>query len=126
MIVHDKINGFLATLLLLKDKVSRNRFALFPRLCDYLGDTDDIEMESLDSIDQFEHYFNELEVESFNVARDPFSARLDNIDDDDAAQEELVRLQEDLGAKSLFQSATLGSFSGAKCFNRTHIYRRRP
>lgn len=66
MIFHDKINEFLATLVLLKDKLSHNCFALFSHLYAYLEDTDDIEMEFLveaitDHIQlltgQFEYYF---------------------------------------------------------------------
>ena len=47
MFFHDKIKGFLATLASLKDKVSRSRFVLFPRLSAYMEETEDIEIEPL-------------------------------------------------------------------------------
>ena len=61
-------------------------------------------------ISQFENYFPELDFQSFTVARDPFSAPLDAITDEDITEEELVRLKQDFGAKALFQSASLHSF----------------
>ena len=44
------------------------------------------------------------------LARDPFSAPLYAITDEDITEEELVRLKQDSGAKALFQSASLHSF----------------
>ena len=61
-------------------------------------------------ISQFENYFPELDVQSFTVARDPYSAPLDAITDDDITEEELVRLKQDSGANALCQSASLHSF----------------
>ncbi|KAI6647160.1 Zinc finger BED domain-containing protein 5-like [Oopsacas minuta] len=119
MLFHDKIKGFLATLGLLKDKVSRSRFVLFPRLSVHMEESENIEIEPLSYeitehiqslISQFENYFPKLDVQSFTVARDPFSAPLDAITDDDITEEELVRLKQDSGAKALFQSASLHSF----------------
>ena len=84
-----------------------------------MEESEDIEVESLTHditehiqamISQFEHYFPELDVQSFSVACDPFSAPLDVTTDDDITEEELVRLKEDSGAKTLFQSASLNSF----------------
>ena len=77
------MSGFLATLKLLADKAAVKRFSLSPRLvehrttCQY----DDTELDSLSGeiarhrrslIEQFEHYFPELDVQSFSVVRDPF------------------------------------------------------
>ncbi|KAI6649866.1 Zinc finger BED domain-containing protein 5-like [Oopsacas minuta] len=118
MLFHDKIKGFLVTLGLLKDKVSRSRFVLFPRLSVHMEESENIEIEPLSYeitehiqslINQFKNYFPELDVQSFTVARDPFSAPLDAITDDDITEEELVRLKQDSGAKALFQSASLHS-----------------
>ena len=119
MLFHDKIKGFLATLALLKDKVSRSRFVLFPRLSVHMEESENIEIEPLSHeitehiqslIGHFENYFLEDDIQSFTVARDPFSAPLDAITDEDITEEELVRLKQDSGAKALFQSASLHSF----------------
>ena len=78
MLFHDKIQGFLATLALLKDKVSHRRFVLFPRLSAHMEETEDIEVEPIfhkiskhiqSLISQFESYFPELDVQSFTMAR---------------------------------------------------------
>ena len=83
-----------------------------------MEESEDIEIEPLSHeitehsqslISQFEHYFPELDVKSFTVARDPLSAPLHAITDD-IAEEELVNLKQDSGAKTLFQSASLNSF----------------
>ena len=119
MLFHDKIKGFLATLALLKDKVSHNRFVLFPRLSAHMEESEDIDLEHISHgitehiqslIGQFENYFPELDTQSFAVARDPFSASLDAIIDDDITEEEFVRLKQDSGAKALFQSSSLHNF----------------
>ena len=119
MLFHDKISGFLATLTLLKDKVSRNRFLLFPRLSAHMEVSEDVEVESLSHditqhimslISQFEHYFPELDVQSFTVTRDPFSAPLDAITDDDITKEEFVRLRQDSAAKTLFEVRVFAQF----------------
>ena len=119
ILFHDKIKGFLATLALLKDKVSHKRFVLFPRLSAHMEETEDIEVEPISHeitkhiqslISQFESYFPEQDVQSFTMARDPFSAPLESISDDDITEEELVRLKQDSGAKALFQSVSLHSF----------------
>ena len=47
MLFHDKIKGFLATLALLKDKVSHNRFVLFPRLSALMEESEDIDLEHI-------------------------------------------------------------------------------
>ena len=114
MLFHDKIHGFLSTLALLKNKASQNRFVLFPRLSAHLEESEDVQVEHLSDaiteylqslIDQFEHYFSELDVQSFTVIRDPFTAPFD-----DFIQEEIVRLQQDSGAKSLFKSVSLSNY----------------
>ena len=122
MIFHDKMSGFLATLKLLADKAAVKRFSLFPRLVEHLTTCqyDDTELDSLSGeiarhlrslIEQFEHYFPELDVQSFSVVRDPFTAPLDSIaDEDDTAQEELVQLQQDSGAQALARTNSLSTF----------------
>ena len=47
MLFHDRIRGFLATLALLKDKASRRRFVLFPRLSVHMEESENIELEPL-------------------------------------------------------------------------------
>ena len=130
MLFYDKINVFLATLALLKVKVSHMRFVLFPRLSAHM---EDIEIESLSHeiakhikslITQFESYFPELDVQSFTMARDPLSAPLESISDDDITEEELVRLKQDSGAKALFQSMSLHSFC-CKMLQPTHACQRK-
>ena len=84
-----------------------------------MEETEDIDVEPISHeitkhiqslISQFESYFPELDVQSFTMARDPFSAPLESISDDDITEEELVRLKQDSGAKALFQSVSLHSF----------------
>ena len=128
---------FLATLALLKVKVSHMRFVLFPRLSAHM---EDIEIEPLSHeikplsheitkhikslITQFESYFPELDVQSFTMARDPLSAPLESISDDDITEEELVRLKQDSGAKALFQSMSLHSCC-CKMLQPTHACQRK-
>ena len=130
MLFYDKINVFLATLALLKVKVSHMRFVLFPRLSAHM---EDIEIEPLSHeiakhikslITQFESYFPELDVQSFTMARDPLSAPLESISDDDITEEELVRLKQDSGAKALFQSMSLHSCC-CKMLQPTHACQRK-
>ena len=119
IVFHDKMNGFLAALKLLKGKVLRQRFSLLPPLCAYLEESDNVDKDDLCTnisehieslIDQFDLYFPELDSASFSVIRDPFTAAVDMMTDDDAAQEELVLLQEDTGAKAMFRTTTLSTF----------------
>ncbi|PIK56225.1 putative transposon-derived Buster3 transposase-like protein-like [Apostichopus japonicus] len=92
MIANDNIKGFLATLALLKSKVDNRRFHI----------------QSL--ISQFDKYFPELDVPSFAVARDPFTAPLDAVAEDDIIEEELVRMKQDSEAKTVYQSFSLQEF----------------
>lgn len=119
MIANDNIKGFLATLALLKSKVDNRRFVLFPRLSAHIEESEGIEVETLSVdiaqhiqslISQFDKYFPELDVPSFAVARDPFTAPLDAVAEDDIIEEELVRMKQDSEAKTVYQSFSLQEF----------------
>ena len=119
MIFHDKIKGFLQTMALLKQKATQGRWSLFPRLSEFLKNDNQVDKETLTRdivshiesvIDQFELYFPEIDVKLFTVARNPFEAELEDLGDDDSAQEELVCLKQDSAAEQAFKSSSLSVF----------------
>lgn len=119
MIFNDKVSAFIATLTLLEEKAKQQRFTLFPRLASFLKDganpdilsiTNDMAEHLRALKTQFQAYFPDLDVVSFVLARNPFSAEIDAAGDDDRAQEEFVQLKTDTGAKAMFDSIPLNQF----------------
>ncbi|PIK50917.1 putative transposon-derived Buster3 transposase-like protein-like [Apostichopus japonicus] len=100
-------------------KVDNHCFVLFPRLSAHIKESEGIEVETLSVdnalhiqslISQFDKYFPELDVPSFAVAQDPFTAPLDAVAEDDIIEEELVRMKQDSEAKTVYQSFSLQEF----------------
>lgn len=116
---NDKISAFMATLTLLKDKVAQRRFTLFPRLVEFIEENEGFDVDTIvDDITEhlkalhahFKAFFPDLDVQSFALTRNPFGAGLDDVGEDDNAQEEFVQLKADSGAQALFKTVSLNNF----------------
>lgn len=92
--------------------------AMFETVCDVLDERElshesrDVICQLLQSLeDEFKRYFPEISNETVWLVRDPFTAPISSIsDDNDVAQTELMKLQEDSMAKFCFRMKSLTQF----------------
>ena len=113
---HDKLHGFMDLLDLLISRVRADRFTSFPRLNDFLEQSDTIRringidehLESLKS--ELQRYFPEVDPGKFDLVRNPFLVNAAALDDNEQAQEEFVTLKNDSAAQLQFQNKSLANF----------------
>lgn len=114
----DKIKAFIRRLDNWKRKVAMGNVAMFETVSDVLDERElshesrDVICEHLQSLeDEFKLYFPEISNETVWLVRDPFTAPISSIsDDNDVAQTELMELQEDSTAKICFRTKSLTQF----------------
>ncbi|PIK34636.1 hypothetical protein BSL78_28541 [Apostichopus japonicus] len=101
---------------ILISRVRADRFTSFPRLNEFLEQTETIGRipgidEHLESLKcELRRYFPEVDPEKFDLVRNPFLVRSATMDDNEQAQEELVLLKNDSAAEQLFNSRPLSNF----------------
>ena len=117
----DKLSAFQEMLDLWERKINAGRLAMFSHLCSYIEDCGTTISEPL-KIDigshlhslreEFERYFPEITKFQFALVRNPFLVKMDDCipENDDAAQEDFIKLVNESGAKNLFSRVNLTSF----------------
>ena len=120
----DKLSAFQVMLDLWDRKINAGRLAMFSHLCSYCEDNNYEISESLKNDiashlhslkNEFSRYFPEIAKSQFALVRNPFQAKMDDCvpHNNDAAQEEFIKLINDSGAKDLFARVNLSSFCSA-------------
>ena len=106
----DKLSAFQEMLDLWGKKIKAGRLAMFSHLYNYIEDCETTISEPL-KIDIGSH-LHSLTKFQFALVRNPFFVKMDDCipENEDAAQEDFIKLANDSGAKNLFSRVNLTCF----------------
>ena len=123
MILHDKMQAFVANLKLLIQRLSTKRFALLPRLSEFIEANENFKTDEIITlisshvrslITELDKYFPEQKRDEltsvFSIIKDPFQGPDASDNDNDSILEEMNILRFDSDAKIVFKQVNLINF----------------